>query len=223
MNQAKRLLAEFSSCLLVAACAVAFAAAPAQAEGNWLVNGKSFVSLNPSLSWLPDQGLYTFLVPNLNLELVFHGFIVYESTLTSEGHGTAKFEFTEGEVNTISPLKPIACEVGNLLFKVKSNLFLHEGKTYNVLTPAEGKTLTVTKYGGKSCVLTEKNNVTGAMVLEDPEGLEKEAIKHLVRQAPAGLFPELEMLFGASKMSLDANWWQQLAGAHEGLKWSGVG
>ena len=221
MSYAKRLSARFLPCVLSASLLLAAAAAPVQAEGNWMMNGsKGLVS---TVNWIQKEGSFFFLVPALNVKLVFSKFVLKSGLLTGEGQGTAEFWFTEGKVYSISTLEELPCTVGDLLFKVKSNLFLHEGETYNVLTPASGGALTITTYYGDECILSEENAVTGAMVLEDPNGLENEIVEHLVKQVAAGLFPTLEMRFGPQKMSLDGSLWLNLSGAHSGMKWSGVG
>jgi hypothetical protein len=218
MNHAKRLLAAFSSCLIVTSCAVAFAAAPAQAEGKWLINGST---LEASVNWEGDSSFYAFLLPNLNLELVFEKFEFKSGTLTAEGKGTAEFIFANGKVNTISPLEEVSsCIPGNLTFNSTTNLFLHNGKTYNALSVN-----TITTYKtGLGCPLAAKNVVSGTVVLEDPEGnFEKEATKHLIQVLPNGLFPELKMFFGANPLTLDGSWVLSLTGSHAGKTWSGIG
>lgn len=220
MIYAKHWLAVLSSCLLAALCLTALTAASAQAEGNWLVEGKKLEGLVPSVNWKADSGFYAFLLPNLNLELVFEEFKFNGGTLTAGGKGTAEFVFAKGKVNTISPLEEItSCTVGDLTFKATTNLFLHNGKTYNALTVN-----TITTYGGEGCPLAKKNTVSGTVVLEDPEGnFEKEAVQHLIRILPNGLFPELKMFFGANLLTVDGSWVLSLTGAHEGLAWSGIG
>jgi hypothetical protein len=218
MKNARRLLAMLSSCLLVAACTVAFTAAAAQAEGNWFVKGKALEGLVPSVNWEADGGSYAFLLPALNLELVFKKFTLNSATLTPEGKGTVEFTLSEGKVNSISPLEEVPCTVGNLTFSGTTNLFLHNGKTYNAL-PVN----TITTYG-KGCILAEKNTVKGTVVLEDPEGnFEGETVNHLIRVAPAALFPTLKLLFGAQNVVMDGSWIMSLTGIHKGMSWSGIG
>ena len=120
--------------------------------------------------------------------------------------------------------QPIAnCTISPLDFKAKGSLFLHNGKTYERLTPAEGTTFTFAEYS-EECPIGEKNPVTGSLVLEDPKGeLGTEAGNHLVQQAPDALFPELRMLFGNNSLTLDGSWVVELAGEKSGHKWSAVG
>jgi hypothetical protein len=82
--------------------------------------------------------------------------------------------------------------------------------------------LTITTYS-KECVLGAENPVKGTMVLEDPNGFETEAVKHLVQQAPDSLFPGLTMTFGKNAMHMDGSWWMTLKGKNAGKKWSGIG
>ncbi len=222
MNYAKRTLAMLSSCLLAAFCTVAFAAAPAQAAGNWRVEGKN-IAEKVEFEGEKDSSSYPFLVPSLGIELVFENFSIDSGILSTEGKGTAKLLFTGGKLFSKGELVP-SCPPGDLLFDLKMNLFLHNGKTYLHLEPASGTTMTITTYGEK-CALLETNEVTGSMVLETvSESFEGEAVKHLVRQTTAGgLFSGKTMLFGEHPMNLDGSWWMKLKGKHAGQKWSGVG
>jgi hypothetical protein len=218
MTYASRLAAVLSSCLLAACCLAAVGPASAHAEATWLIKGSKVASgLNPSLNWKPDVSTFAFLLPTLGFELVFKKFELLGASLSTEGKATAKFKLSEGEVNTISPLKPVPCKVGDLVFETSSKLFLHGGKTYIALTME-----TLTTYSGPECPLGKENLVKGTVALEAPE-LEKEATEHLVTVAPAALFPELKLSFGASSMVFDGGWVLSLAGAHSGLAWSGVG
>jgi hypothetical protein len=222
MNYARRLLAMFLPCLLATFSLAALGAAPAQAAGNWLLEGKS-IEETMEVQGENDSSVYAFLVPSLNIELVFESFSIDNGVLSPGGEGTAELLFTKGKLYTTSPTLQLVknCIVGDLNFKVKINLFLHSGATYALVTPAEGTTLTITTY--KECPLSPKNVVTGSMVLEDPSSFEQGLVKHLVQQAPAALFPGDTMLFGVNSMSLDGSWWMSLKGKNEGLKWSGVG
>jgi len=225
MNYAKRVSAVFLPCLLATFCIAALGATSAQAEGNWLLEGTS-IKESMGFEGEKDSASYQFLVPKLNLELVFTEFSIDKGVLGTGGEGTEELLFTKGQVYQISPLELMPCGVGNLTFKVKTKLFLHKGKTYDLLSPAENGILTETTYWdeGGGCPLGKKNNVTGSLVLEDPKvGFEEGAVTHLVQQAPAALFPEHAMLFGTNSMTLDGSWTMMLNGKNKGLKWSGIG
>lgn len=224
MKYAKRVLAMLSSCLLAALCVTALAAAPAHAEGNWRVEGSN-ITENVDFEGEKDSSLYSFLVPSLKFELIFETFEIDNGVLSGEGKGTAKLLFTDGKLATLVPTLTLLpkCEVGDLLFNIKFSLFLHNGKTYMYVEPAQGNLLTTTTYS-ETCAITEINEVTGSFVLESVGGsFEEEAVKHLVRQAPAELFPKKEMFFGENKMSLDGSWWMKLKGKWGGQTWSGLG
>jgi hypothetical protein len=147
-----------------------------------------------------------------------------EGKLLPNGESYKVLLFTEGELFTMFPLEPVAdCGVGNLTFKVKGKLILHEGITYELLSPFEGTNLTLTTYTGAGCPLPKNVPVTGSLVLEDPGGLNEEAVTHLVQQASGALFPTDGMAFGGFKMSLDGSMSLKLTGEHEGMAWSGLG
>ncbi len=221
MNRAKRLLA-ISTCLLAAVCIAGFSATSALAEGNWFVEGKA-ISESVEIEAEGDGGEFAFLVPGLNFQLVFKTITYDKGTLLKGGESSDVILFTNGITYTISPKKELpTCKPGDLIFEVKGSLFLHGGKTYERLVPAkEGGPLTITTYS-EGCAITEENKVTGNLVLEDSSGsLGKEAISHLVRQAPAALFPE-QMKFGTNAMNLDGSWVLKLKGKEGGKPWSGV-
>ena len=223
MNGRQRLLAILSSCLLAALSMAALGAASAQAEGNYFVEGKKvFEAVEVTAE--KDSGPYSFLLPKLNMALVFEDVSFDKSSLLANGESSYRILFTKGQLYTISPFKVIAsCTISPLDFKAKGTLFLHNSKTYERLTPAEGTTLAVAKYS-EECPVGENNPVTGTLVLEDAKGeFGTETISHLVQQAPAALFPELTMEFAKNTMSLDGSWNVKLAGKEGGRKWSAVG
>jgi hypothetical protein len=219
MHYAKRLYVWFLPSLLSAFCLLALAAAPVQAEGNWFVQGKPLEGLAPAITWKGDSEVYGFLVPALNFELLFSKFTFTSGLLDNNGEGKVEFTFSGGKVNSISPkLEALSCSVGDLKFSGPTNLFLHEGKTYNALSVK-----TITTYSGEGCVLTGTNNVTGWVVLEDKANFSEEAAEHLIKVVPNGLFPTLTLKLGSQQVLVDGSWVMSLTGVHEGLKWSGIG
>jgi len=222
MKHAKHLLAAVIPCVVASLCLLAMAAPAAQAEGNWKIEGKNLTE-KVEIEGEIDKGPYSFLLPDLGFSLVFESFSIDNGVLSTEGKGTAELLFTKGKVIEEKSGKEVtSCKPGNLTFKVKSTLFLHGGKTYDLLQPAEGTVLTVTTYE-EGCVLGAENFVTGAIVLEDAGGgFEAEAVKHLVQQAPDALFPGLTMKFGTHPVHLDGSWWMALKGKNSGKKWSGI-
>ena len=221
MRIARRLNALLAG-LLACICFAAVAAAPAQAEGNWLIEGKTASSAD--LTGKQDSELYAFLIPSLNFQLVFKKFTFESGELLSSGESLMKFSFEEGLVYTITNKKLVPCEVGNLKFFVRGSLFLHEGETYELLKPAEGSVLTLTTYGGESCPLGSENPVVGTPVFEEPGGaLDKEGLSHLLLPASVSLFKGAAMTFGGHPMTLDGSFSLSLTGKEAGRKWSGVG
>lgn len=222
MKRAKRGSLALSSCLLAAFC-LGLGAASAQAEGNYSIEGKK-VFETVEVTAEKDTSPYSFLLPKLNMALVFEDVSFDKSSFLVKGESSYRILFTKGQLYTISPWKPIGgCTVSPLDFKAKGALFLHNSKTYERLTPAEGTTLTVAKYS-EECPVGEENPVTGTLVLEDAnQEFGTEAVSHLVQQAPAALFPELKMEFGSNEMTLDGSWRVKLAGKESGKKWSAVG
>jgi hypothetical protein len=224
MTYAKRLLSAFSLCLLSAVALMAFTAAPALAEGNWRVAGTP-ISETVQMEGEIDSETLGFLVPSLNFQLVFNKITYDTGSLLTGGESSVVFLLTEGAAYTMSPKKELPnCKPGDLTFKLKGSLFLHNGKTYEYLVPAEkGAPLTVTTYS-EGCSVGEEVEVRGSIVLESVGGsFEEEAVKHLVRQAPSELFPGKTPTFGVQPMSLSGSWWTMLKGKWGGLKWSGLG
>jgi hypothetical protein len=224
MNLANRVLGTLSSCLVMALC-LALCAASAQAEGNYFVEGKKVTEKVGIEGVKEEKVAYGFLLPKLNFELVFDTFTTDNGSISTEGKGNIDLLLTKGKVWLMKPLQLTACVPGNLTFKLKSTLFLHEGTTYMLLEPAEGTTMTITTYD-EECALGEENPVTGSIVVEDAsKSFGTEKIEHLVLQAPAGLFPEHQLLFGGAKdtLSMDGSWTLKLNGKEGGKKWSAVG
>lgn len=220
--KAARQLGKLWACLLVCLCCVAVMAAPAQAEGKWLIEGKEASSA--TLLGEQDSELYAFLLPTLNLQLVFKKFTFESGELLAKGEALMKFSFKEGLVYTIKTKTLVPCEVGDLFFYVRGSLFLHEGETYELLKPAEGNVLTLTTYGGEECPLTAENPVMGTPVFEEPKGaLDQEALSHLLLPASVELFKGSGMTFGGRPMTLDGSFTLSLGGKEAKKKWSGIG
>jgi|SRR6478672_11859056 len=220
MNRVQRILAAVT-CLLAVAVAASIGATAALAEGNWFIE-KTALSESVEIEAENDSEVLAFLVPSLNLQLVFKKITYDKVSLLKGGETSEVFLFTEGDVYTISPkVLQKQCKPGDLTFDAKGKIFLHGGKTYERLEALSGQPLTVTTYP-ETCTLTESNPVTGTLVLEDAvSGFGTEAVSHLVRQASAALFPG-QMKFGSNEMNLDGSWILKLKGKESGKKWSGV-
>jgi hypothetical protein len=218
MNRAKRPLA-VTVCLLAAMCAMGLSATSAFAD--WLIEGKT-ISETVEVEGEAETEL-AFLVPSLNFQLVFKTITYDKGALLKGGETSDVILFTKGTTYTMTPKTELPkCLPGDLKFEVKGSLLLHNGKVYERLVPAkEGAPLTTTTYA-EGCAITEKNTVTGNLVLEDAAGsFGTEAVTHLVRQASAALFPE-QMKFGTNAMNLDGSWVLKLKGKEAGKKWSGT-
>jgi hypothetical protein len=113
---------------LVAAVGLMAFTAVAHAEGNWLIEGTSLKE-KVEIEGEKDQGPYEFLVKALGFKLVFEKVKIDNGALLTGGEDSEELLFTEGKVydeSTGEWLK--SCEVGDLNFKVKSHLILHNGK-----------------------------------------------------------------------------------------------
>lgn len=210
-------------CLLAAMGLVMLTAASAQAAGDWRVEGKA-ITEPVEVSGEIDKGVFSFLVPKIGFKLVFESFSIDEGLLLPGGKSYKVLLFTKGKLYSISPLTlATTCEVGDLTFKVKGTLFLHNGVTYELLSPMEGLTLTITTYYGGECFMPQEVELRGHMVLEaNPEFATENAVQ-LVKQASVPLFPGHGIVFGAHPMTLDGSALLSLSGKSKGLKWSGVG
>jgi hypothetical protein len=202
------------------------AAGSAQATGNWRIEGVNVAAEKVVES--EEDTMFELLIPNLNLEVLCNAFKVDEGKILPTGGSLAKLSFRKCETFQASPLvKLSACEPvnGEFSFLVKDLLILHNGRTYDLFSPdvqaGEEKPLGTIKFG-EECAISSIP-IKGSFVMEDcNEPLENEAVRHLLQQAPASLFPNDVMHFGAGEVRLDGSLWLKLGGAEAGKKFSGL-
>jgi hypothetical protein len=209
---------------LAAFAVMGIAAGSAQA-GNWQIEGASIASEKTVES--EEDTKFDLLIPSFNFEVVCNAFKVGEGTILPAGGSLARLSFSQCESFQLSPLIRLgACDPvnGEFSFLVKDTLILHNNRTYDLFSPdvqaGEEKPLGTIQLGEECAV--GPIPIKGSFVMEDcNEPLENEAVRHLLQQAPAALFPNDVMRFGAREARLDGSMWLKLGGAEAGKKFSG--
>jgi hypothetical protein len=210
--------------VLAALAVMGVAAGSAQATGNWRIEGANITAEKTVES--EEDTMFLLLIPTFNLEILCNEFQVNEGKIFPTGGSLARLSFRRCETFQASPLVKLgACTPvnGEFSFLVKDLLILHNGKTYDLFSPdEEGKPLGTVEFG-EECAISSIP-IKGSFVMEDcNEPLENEAVRHLLQQAPAALFPNDVMRFGAREVRLDGSMWLKLGGAEAGKKFSGLG
>jgi hypothetical protein len=216
MNHTRHRFESIGLSLTVALCLMAVSAASAQASGNWKIEGANIAQEKAIVS--EEDQKFEFLVDAMHLEIFCNQFKLDEGKLLPGGKilGNLLFKecatyFTTPKLTRSSVCDPVGGEIKLLALGL---LILHNEnkKTYAQFTPDGFATFGGISYGPE-CVLL-KAAITGSFVLEDcslANKLETEAFRHLVQQAPAGLFPKDVLLYGGSEMRLDGSVRLQLA------------
>jgi hypothetical protein len=210
MNYVKPRFRLICLALMAGLCLMAVSAASAQASGNWRIEGANIAQEKAIVS--EEDQKFTFLVDAMHLEIFCNQFKLDEGKLLPGGKilGNLLFKecatyFTTPKLMRASVCDPVGGEIKLLALGL---LILHNEnkKTYVRFTPDGFATFGAINYGAE-CVLP-KAAISGSFVLEDcslANKLETEAFRHLVQQAPAGLFPEDILLYGGSEMRLDGS------------------
>jgi hypothetical protein len=229
MMRSKRGLKALGLCGLVLG-AVVLGTSGVQAEkgANWKVEGSNLESLSPEVviaELATEDMVLLFKVGSSNVDILCIGATFIGAHLEVEGkvsENQVKFGGCKTKINgTVSsrcePHSPGA-EKGELVSApLKGSLMLSGGEAIVLFEPASGSEFLTIEFGslcalGNTCVITGKNSV------KDSQGeLEVEKVTHTVEQGPiAGL------LAGSNAATVDGAGVLALAGAHQGLKWSGV-
>jgi hypothetical protein len=192
-------------------------------KGDFRIKGAN-IAATTEVAWEEDKA-FTFLWPAANLEIGC-GVLVGENGLLLVGGGSsATLLFKKCAAFSITPkLEELGgCTVADVVAKVKGALIAHNGRTYYLLEPESGPAFTFFNISGSKCALPEKTEVRGSIVLEDAgKGLEVEAEKHLLLQAPAALFPCYGLKIGENEVRLDGSASLALHGKNLGAPWSGL-
>jgi hypothetical protein len=228
-------------CLVAALGLMAFAAS-AQAKGLWAHNGAD-ITENPA-KIVGEKDSEEFVLASKSgatpIKVLCKKLVVNEGKLLLEGKSTATLEFSEcqfltGTPGTVQPsckpLEPIVSKVKDLLFKHLAN-----EKTYDLFSPADGTLNFTTLHLGEECAFGQLVPITGHAVIEgckpagEANGLETEAIKHLIQQAPentalwTGSFKN-GLFYEGNAAKIEGSEWLKLdpAGPLTGQSFSGVG
>ncbi len=193
-------------------------------KGDFRIKGTN-IGATTEVEWKEDKA-FTFLWPAANFEIACGIFAVDDGLLFVGGGSLATLLFKKCKAFSMVPKleELIVCTVADFEAKVKGTLIAHGGKTYDLLEPDSGLTFTVFNISGGECALPKKTEVRGSVLLEDvgAAGLEGEAEKHLLQQAPAALFPCYKLKVGTNALSLDGSASLALSGKNLGLSWSGL-
>lgn len=239
MSHKKHGLRAFGLTLIAALGLMAFMAVSAQA--NWLVllNGETL-----ELAAKEEVKVETHQEGNLlyknstgtGIE-VRCGTVVGEDLLLAPGtkeEATASGKVAFSKCKTFTEGTPQEkCDPINQPIKAggTAKIFLHEKtRNYVLFSPESGEVFTEIKFS-LSCALTETNKVKGFLVAEcgllNGEGkfvgndCKEHMTSHLLKQAPAALFPNDKLKFGNASAELDGIAKVELAGKDAGQSWSG--
>ena len=251
MRHAKHGLGALGVCLVAALGLAGLGAASASAATEaWLIEGKAITEhtnihailrrLEPKKEGEETQKHLVLLIPSKELNILCEILTTDDGLLfpnTVEGLITlliteCKTEIKGKENKGCKPFEPIVVETS-------FHLILHptkEGSNYLLFEPdpqgKHPKTFTTLQFNEETCALPNAE-ITGSFVVEglgenyelkEKTGIDyiaTELVHHLITQAPAALFPEDVLKYGANEMRLDGVADVLLSGPNEGKKWSG--
>lgn len=210
----------------LAAFAVMGVVAGSAQAGDWRIEGANIATEKTVES--EEDTMFELLIPSFNFEVLCNAFKVDEGKILPGGGSLAKLSFRQCESFQVSPLVRLgACDPvnGEFSFLVKDSLIRHNNRTYDLFSPdvqaGEEKPLGTLGLGEECAV--GPIPIKGSFVMEDcNEPLENEAVRHLLQQAPAALFPNDVIRFGAREVRLDGSMWLKLGGAEAGKTFSGL-
>jgi hypothetical protein len=191
-------------------------------KGDFKIKGTNIASTT-EVAWEEDKA-FTFLWPSLSVEIGCGVLVGDDGLLFVGGESSVTLLFKKCRAFSMVPKleELIGCTVADIVAKVAGTLIAHGGKTYDLFENG-GFAFTTFSISGKGCALLEKIEVRGALVLEDTgKGLEVEAEKHLLQQAPAALFPNYKLKVGVDELRLDGSTSLALSGKNLGMFWNGV-
>lgn len=194
----------------------------AAAEGSWRVkfenitSSKSLVTASASdVSISIPEGSNTFVV-------LCEEFAIDEGLLLVEGASSGVLLF--GKCLLYVSGKPSSCQALQVKAPFKGHLFLHGGKSYELIGPSSGTKFFTLKFANE-CL--EDVPISGCIVLADvtafEESLEVELVEHLLKSASPALFPEDGLRAGTKKIGFEGTIRLKLGGSDIGRQWSGWG
>jgi hypothetical protein len=234
MIRSRPALKALGLCVVVAGLMAGSGVAKAESGANWMVNGSNVtesLAPEPSVQEVESKTITVHmeisgtLVEFLCTGIKSLGFI--KKILAALGFG--KIDYTgcltklNGALSSVCKPKTAGQPSGTIeTLELKGLLVLHEGKGIARIEPKTvGGNLAVIEFG-EECSLPEKVPVKGVAYIKDSQGEEKvEKVTHLISQGP------LTHLFAISDTAEHAvtilgSATVGLAGAHAGLKWSGL-
>jgi hypothetical protein len=208
-------------CALMALSALAFAAAPANAEGEFIVGGATLKAQGIKTESISGSaGQSTFLVPGIGLELTCASAQI-TGQIEAGGHGKQTMSFT-GCAIAGAP----QCEVDPIEAKFLISVELHAGETWLLYKPLEaGQPFTIIYALGALCTFPEENELTGSFVsLVSSEALVKQTLTFKNDHKTVSSFEKLGIFisyaFGIEPALIDISTVVQLSGAKAGKTWT---
>jgi len=220
------------SAVFVASLILALTSSANAETGHWWTkSGGVEVLLNQSGSLSTEADtMPSAEVTGLNLKLLCSESELAEGVIQSNGKASGTLKVKNAcEARSITPNEKLsACTVAEpIVVKVVALPFLHEGKTYSLVSPATGTTFTTLKFSGEFCVLPEEVSIKGTAVVEDANhgDFGTYLLRHLLQEASPSLFSSPlswldEVKFAGQIMRLNI-WaaWVRLTGGHNDLEW----
>lgn len=207
----------------------AIAAGPAQAEGEWKIGGKTLAELGLKEESVAGSAGETFTITESSaakLEITCKTLTTEKANILSGGSSSETFVLEacalQGEIakhcKLLNPVKSAA---------LKAHLFLHNGKTYDLLEPAEGTTFMTMKFeriGAEGfCLIGEELAFKGTVVAEMEAGERSEQPLIFKSSELEKLFPTDSLKLGANTAAIKGKAVLHLIGEHKNQMWTGIG
>lgn len=212
MSKRRRATSLFLSAL-AALGALAFSSVPAQAAGQWTINGITLTGTETTVGKL--EGSATFLVPSLKLEIACEQGTL-KGELKAEGLGQQIMNFSSCKV----PNAP-SCEVEPIEAGFKLEVVLHAGETWIIYRPpTKGGPFAIIRI--YECALPEESELTGAFVsLVNSKESVQQLLSFLTDEATSKLF-NVSYAFGVNPAFLDMSTIWELSGKNAGQVWGAI-
>ncbi len=240
MNYRKQGLRALGLSLLAALGLMAFAAAGAQASGEFLIAEPTNPNwLEETITGKLENALTSsLLILNLNHELICHEATV-TGNINSHGHGHVDFELENCYVQGVSGgvLVGAKCSYFDIIIKTLALVILHEGGTkltldglggaehklgkgtpYILFTPLDGLTFATVVIGESECAMPAESRLKGCFVASIQKPFEDEVVKLISSKGLLELFG-CTILYGANQAHLSLDALFSLSGSEIGKKW----
>jgi hypothetical protein len=215
MRERKHGLKTLGLCSLAVLGLMAFAAATAQAKGEFAILGAAIKSTETIKG--EAEGKSAFLVPSIGLEIVCEKATV-EGTIKVGGHGEQKLTFS----NCTVPPAP-QCIVEPIIAEFLTLVLEHAGEKWLLFTPPTGsKNFTIIKFKKETgCTLPLTNELTGSFIALIGAESSKQLLQFKSDEATQKLFGT-QYAFGTHPAFLDMSVIWESSGKSAGCKWGAI-